>query len=69
VAQISTKALVAEMTKEAGNPVRLQVRHHPLWGGWYIEDQRGVTMGEPFKTLEAGLAAVSKAWHRAWESR
>ena len=63
----TTKQIVAEMTKNAGNPVRLMVRNHPSWGGWMIERQNGVTMGAPYSSHEAALAAVSKAWVKAWE--
>lgn len=64
--QVSTKAVVAEMTRDGGNPVRLQVRNHPSFGGWFIENQDGVTMGLPFKSHEAALEAISKAWRMAW---
>lgn len=67
MAKLTTKAIVAEMTK-TGSLVRLHARNHPTFGGWFIENQEFVTMGEPFKSHEAALAAISKAWIKAWDS-
>jgi hypothetical protein len=64
--QITTKQIANEMTK-GGSPVRLTARNLPAFGGWFIETQEFVTMGEPFKSHEAAAAAISKGWRKAWE--
>lgn len=62
--QLPMKAFVTEANRN-GSPVRLEVREG-IFGGWFLCNQAGVTMGEPFASIEKAYDFRSKVWAKSW---